>query len=185
MSVSVEIDIIETAQWPQRDARDPLGVWGARGLATGDVSGGFVQGTLGLPADRRAGHVYTCYGLTATLTSVSGAVTALGVRLLTNWPNADVLAGVQGFATMKVVTLQRGEATHVPQFGPDDVVLEPAHRFILLFDPRTSQTTRIDLVEMWMNVNTDGETYSFEGYGYYWDREVMNAPGGPRHPGSS
>ncbi|MGR3295936.1 MAG: hypothetical protein ACUZ8A_06880, partial [Candidatus Bathyanammoxibius sp.] len=59
-------------------------------------------------------------------------------------------------------------------------------RFLLLYDPRQPASLgNTNILELQLAVNTDLATYSFEAYGYYWDRSVMQTPGGPRHPGSS
>ena len=71
-----------------------------------------------------------------------------------------------------------------PTFGAIRNPIGPADRFLLLFDPR-QQGGDVDIVEIEFGENRDLATYSFEGYGYFWDRSVLDAPGGPRHPGSS
>ncbi|KKL17299.1 hypothetical protein LCGC14_2486920, partial [marine sediment metagenome] len=60
----------------------------------------------------------------------------------------------------------------------------PNDRFILIFDPRQGAGV-LNMIELEMGVNVNTDTYAFEAYGYYWDRSVLNAPGGPRHPGSA
>jgi succinate-acetate transporter protein len=43
----------------------------------------------------------------------------------------------------------------------------------------------MDILEMQRGNNLDLATYTFEAYGYFWDRAAMETPGGPRHPGSA
>jgi len=52
--------VAEPAQlWPQLDIRDPLGVWGARALVTGDASGGSIKEKCQAPAERTAAFFFT------------------------------------------------------------------------------------------------------------------------------
>ena len=184
--------ILETAApltqalWPQGDIRDPLGVWGFRHGVTGDASGGSVKVIIRVPAGLGAAYVYTCYS--AHISKITGAIelTTARLRLLTNWPNVDRQAGVQAYATHHVVTLTGATVATSPVVGPfnDGVLVTSNDRFLLLFDPRPT-VGAIDIVEFELGINTLAETYSFEAYGYYWDRSILQAPGGPRHPGSN
>lgn len=186
MAVVGNTDIRVQALWPQGDIRDPLGVWGARGLLTGDGSGGSVQANFNVPAVNRDAHVYTCYG--ATYGQLTGAATtnATKIRLLTNWPNFSSTAGIQGYATNFFATI----GTDINMSGtisgynrtPSQGAIGNADRFILLF---TRIGTPLTIVEIEHGANTNLATYAFEVYGYYWDRSVLDAPGGPRHPGSN
>jgi len=187
MSVLETVNIVETALWPQHDARDPLGVWGARDLISGDASGGVIQSQIQVSAARRAGNVYTCYSAMSVQTGgTSDTATLMRLRLLTNWPDIDrITAGAQGFATWRSSPIEAGFGTD-PTGGPANELISPNDRFILLLDPGVvGAGNPMVLVEILRNANVDGATYSFEAYGYYWDRGVLNAPGGPRHPGSS
>ena len=188
MSVNVTFDVVETQLWPQRDARDPLGVWAARAGATGDATGGFVRGQLQVPAERRSSHIYTIlFANTVRVTGTADTADEISCRLLTNWPNADnTVLGVQGASTYRAVGVsQQGNFT-VPNAGPRDFLIAPQERFILLFDPGVvSSGSDMVLAEIQRNANVDATEYAFEAYGYYWDREVLSTPGGPRHPGSS
>ncbi len=171
-------------QWPQGDARDPLGIWAGRDIIGGDGGGGGIKVTFQIPAGLNAAYVYTCYSATvADVTSSTGVV--VKCRLLTNWPDADPQAGVQAFATLKVLTMN-GSTTEftAPFAGPVDNLIGPNDRFLLLYDPRPV-TGNLDIVELELAENQAGESYSFEAYGYFWDRGVLQAPGGPRHPGSA
>jgi len=62
-------------------------------------------------------------------------------------------------------------------------MVQPQDRFILLFDPRPVAGA-FDIVELEISVGVLDRNYAFECWGYYWDRQVLNTPGGPRHPGS-
>ncbi len=184
MAISLEVDVVTTALWPQGDIRDPLGVWGFRLGVTGDASGGSIKVVALAPSGINAAYIYTCYSALiaqlSSLTSVQGKC-----RLLTNWPNVDVVQpGVQGYGSA-VTRLITGDGDFTaPVAMPNDPFIGPADRFLLLFDPRASAGD-VPLVELELGVNTDTLLYSFEGYGYYWDRSILQAPGGPRHPGAS
>lgn len=184
MSIVSSVDIVPVAMWPQGDIRDPLGVWGARIGVTGDASAGAIKVTFAVPESLRGAHVYTCYDV--TFTQLTGAVGTAGIktRLLTNFPDIDIVAGFQGFGSVYLNSITTDADFTAPLSGPIDVpgIIHPNQRFILLL---TRQGTGLDLVEMEFGANIDLATFSFEGYGYYWDRSVLDAPGGPRHPGSS
>lgn len=185
MAIATTVDVITTALWPQGDIRDPLGVWGFRQGLTGDLTAGSLKVTAQAEAGINAAYLYTCYS--AIIAKLTGDVTqtTIKIRLLTNWPNVDPLAGVQGYAYIQTGINRTTAAFTSPINGPDRFnMVGPNERFLLLFDPRPSAGV-LSLVELETGGNIDGETWSFEGYGYYWDRSVLNAPGGPRHPGAS
>ncbi len=180
---NVDIDIKATALWPQGDARDPLGIWAGRGALTDDTLGGDKTGNIGLPQSRRAGNIYTCYAV--TLSVVSGSDVGLSnvfCRLLTNWPPADS-PGISGFATNRGSIL--APTRNVFPLGSfRENIFDPQYRFILLFDPRAGASGRINLVELtYLTVAGNAKVLAFEAWGYWWDRSVLDAPGGPRHPG--
>jgi len=183
MSIAETATIITQALWPQGDIRDPLGVWGARRGVTGDATGGSIAVDLEAAADQGAAYLYTCYSVNASQLTGTVNGTTVSVRLLTNWPNVDPVVGVQGYGS-HVVATWGGSGTPAPTSGFTTLPLSAADRFLLLFDPRPSAGA-LTIVSLALNDNTNLATYSFEGYGYYWDRSVLNAPGGPRHPGSS
>lgn len=144
-----------------------------------------------VPEERRSAYVYTCYS--AQVSQIGGTLgldALVKTRLLTNWPNIDEVAGVQGYATNHISIIGSDADFTQPQAGPRAInamtpFIFPLERFLLLFDPRASASGDMGLVEMEIGLNTDTAVFSFEAYGYFWDRGVMNAPGGPRHPGSS
>ncbi len=186
MAISTSVDVVQAALWPQGDARDPLGVWGARLGITGDASGGGIKGNFRVPADRKSAYVYTVYSLTAVqLTGTPPTGQLVKSRILTNWPDFDPLAGVQSYSTASFANLVGLANLTAPTSGAREFDLtKPNDRFLLCFDPRPIGGA-LDIVEIVWSENVDLATYSFEGYGYFWDRAVMNTPGGPRHPGSS
>ncbi len=184
MAIAVEVAVEQLNLWPQGDARDPLGVWGARLGVTGDATANAIKVGFIVPADRKAAYVYTCYSVNYSKLAGTVGVTAVKVRLLTNWPNVDPIPGVQAYGT-HVSAIATGSAEFTsPLIGLDRPIIGPADRFLLLYDPRAIAGD-MTIVEIEENDNTDGDTYSFEAYGYFWDRAVMDAPGGPRHPGSN
>lgn len=188
MSVEADIPVIEWALWPQGDARDPLGVWTARGTVTGDASAGVLTGIIVVPQARRRSYMYTLYGLTQARTSGSTeTATQMKVRLLTNYPDASPdVPGVQGFASWLRVPITVIANTTPPNAGGDLPMISPEQRYILLFDPaQVSPLTDMPIISVERDANVDGIVVITEAWGYYWDRSVMNTPGGPRHPGSN
>lgn len=180
----VTVDVIESQLWPQRDARDPLGIWGARLGVTGDATD-TIKVLFQVPADKAGAYVYTCYSLLAA--QLTGVVSAsqCKVRLLTNWPNVDPVPGVQGYSTGRFVVVSGDADNTPPNMTPTEVgMVLPNERFLLLYDPRGNAGI-MTIVELEWGNQVLANTYSFEGYGYFWDRAVMQTPGGPRHPGSS
>jgi len=181
VTVTVLIPVQESSILRRRDLRDPLGVWTARGAGVGDGGGGVVLAQFVVPADRRAAHVYTCYAVTVVELAIAVVqATQVSARLLTNWPVTET-TGITGFS---VVNTRVADNDGVFPASPQGELIPPSWRYILLFDPRADPTSAITLVEAWPNDNTTDETYVFEVWGYYWDRNVLDAPGGPRHPGS-
>lgn len=185
MAIVEDGAVLESQLWPQGDARDPLGIWSMRHGITGDATGGSIKVRYQVTSPRRAAYVYTCVGLTYAQLTGTPTVSLLKVRLLANWPDADVAAGVQGYGSVIIRSTTGSANFTAPVAGPSTPILEPQQRFILLFDPRPGVDADLDIVELELATNVDGDTYAFEGYGYFWDRSVLQAPGGPRHPGSS
>ncbi len=184
MTVSINNIIFSQGMWPQQDARDPLGVWGGRELVTADVTAGPIKVSFQPGADRAGAYLYTCYS--AQIGGLTASEAAIGkIRLLTNWPDVGAPEGVQGYGSLKFFSIGGGSAFTAPFSGPVDVqVIEPAERYMLLFDPRPVAGA-FTIVELELDRAVDTRVYSFECWGYYWDREVMQTPGGPRHPGAN
>ncbi len=188
MAISETAPPIEYQSWPQGDVRDPLGIWGFRHGITGDATGGTIKVILAVLEAKRSAFVYTVYS--AHIAQLTGVVGALNwkLRIQTNWPNIDVQAGVQAFSTLKIGNFNGATFTapNMGPFPPGGPMVEPNDRFILLYDPRQPATLgSLPILEYELSGNVDTNTYSFEAWGYYWDRAVMQAPGGPRHPGSA
>ncbi len=184
MAIALVATVLASALWPQGDIRDPLGTWGFRLGVTGDATGGEIKVTAQAPAGLAAAYVYTCYSLNVAQLTGTLAANAIMARLLANWPNIDALAGVQGYSTALTVLQAAASVFTAPQAGYNDPLVAPQERFILLFDPRPG-VGALSIAELKLGINIDTDTYSFEGYGYFWDRSVLQAPGGPRHPGAS
>lgn len=186
MSQALEVNLLTAQLWKQGDIRDPLGVWGARRAVTGDASGGEIKVGITVLQAERAAYLYTCTAVNLGVVSAVGATSLNGIcRLLSNWPNIDPQVGVQGFATQELRVIGIGGFTTAPQGGPITPFLGPNDRYILLFDPRPGIPSDLTIVELKLLVQVLADVYSFEAYGYYWDRSVLDAPGGPRHPGAS
>lgn len=184
MSISVQVSVLPAQLWPQGDARDPLGIWGGRISVTEDATGGDVKVQFQVPQERRAAHVYTVYAAQVSQTSGTFQAGNVSARILGNWPNVDPQAGTQGFSTL-IGRSMTDIGTTAPFACPDDPLIDPLGRFILLYDPRPGIASPMDILELKLQVNTNTLVYSFEAWGFFWDRAVMDAPGGPRHPGSS
>jgi len=171
--------------WPQEDIRSPLGVWGARLGVTGDASAGEIKVGITVPQAERAAYIYTCYSAQiSVLIAASSAELFAMCRLLTNWPDVDPGVGVQGYGSNVGARLPIITGGTAPEGSTINHLVEGHDRFILLFDPRPSAVGDMTIVELKLAVQILSDTYSFEAYGYYWDRSVLDAPGGPRHPGS-
>lgn len=184
MAIDEFVDVLPAALWPQGDIRDPLGVWGFRLGVTGDATGGEIKVTARAPAGLSAAYLYTCYSVNIVQLAGTLAIASLVARLLTNWPNVDPIAGVQAYSSYLKTNMVGADAFTAPKGGSDTPLIQQQDRFLLLFDPRPSAGP-LNLIELKMSNNVDTLTYSFEGYGYFWDRSVLQAPGGPRHPGAS
>ncbi len=188
MAISEFVDVLEHQLFIQRDGRDPLGVWVARHPITGDASGGSIKVGFRVTTASAGGRIYTAYSL--QIAGLTGAISAstMKTRLLTNFPDADIAAGISGFSTLLFTVVAPGifeadGAMTAPGAGPAQDLVKPNDRFILLFGPQRSQTA-VNIAELELAENIDLATYSFEAYGYFWDRQVLYVPGGPRHPGS-
>lgn len=186
MAISQQVTVLESALWPQGDVRDPLGAWGGRLGVSGDATGADVRVQFQVPADKRAAYLYTVYGASVVVIAGAHAASNVSARILTNWPNIDNDAGIQGYSTVIGRSMtDLGGPSIFPISAPDDPLLDPNSRYILCFDPSNLTAGPMDLLEVKIQTNTDGNAWSFEAYGYFWDRSVLNAPGGPRHPGAS
>jgi len=184
VAISSVGQVITSALWPQGDSRDPLGLWGMRALVTGDATGSSIKLVAQVPAADKAAYVYTVYSaIVVQLTGSVAGFTIAKLRILTNWPNVDDQPGVQAYNAVIFRTAIGSLTFTAPTKGSPQLVTA-IDRFLLLFDPRPSGDD-MDILELEIDDNVDAATYSFEAYGYFWDRSVMQAPGGPRHPGSS
>lgn len=184
MSVSGTVNILESELWPQRDARDPIGIFGWRVLQAGDATGGSNKIFIQVPEQIR--HAYVMKISDMIIAQIVGSIVATvgKSRVLTNWPNIDVDPGIQTYGTSHFFTLTGDASFTAPRAGPFDAEALPRGLGdLLIYDPST-QTGDMVIAEQ-ETVNTNNTTYSFEGYGYYWDRAVMSTPGGPRNPGTA
>lgn len=188
MAQALTVDVITNAIFTPRDLRDPLGVWGARLGIVGDASGGGIKVLIQVPAAQRAAYVYTAYSVNfSILDGIGQNQQGLKVRLLTNWPNIDPQEGVQAYSTLRIGNVNTDDDFTAPIGGAGQVqarFILPQDIYLLLYDPRPLNVA-MTIIEMEMGFNTLAENYSVECYGYYWDRAVLDTPGGLRHPGSS
>lgn len=162
-------------------------MWGSRVIVTGDASGGGIKAFSFVPEERRAAYVYTCYAVTPVqLTGTVAGGQVAKCRLLTNWPDIDPInVGVQGYSTWFAAALAGNSSLTAPLFGPGEYGLITANmRYILLFDFRPT-AGNMNILELEYSDNNLNDTYAFEAYGYFWDRAVLDTPGGLRHPGST
>lgn len=184
MAVLGSIAPIESELWPQRDARDPLGIFGWRGTQVGDATGGGNKVLIEVPASLRHAFVYKIWDMIIVQTAGTPASIAGKMRILSNWPNIDPDPGIQAYAAMFIGTLNGASALSAPDIGFFNVnPFNGNSKDILIYDPST-QSGPMGIAEQEVQ-NVDGTTFSFEGYGYYWDRAVMSTPGGPRNPGTA
>lgn len=183
MAIAEEKDIQSFNLWRQGDERDPLGIWYGRHGVTGDGTGGAIKVGFNVPALNRGAHVHFCYDANVgQLTGVPDNANTR-IRLLTNWPDASPdIVGLQGYGSNLIILTQADADFTAPIVGWGAGPVTPNQRFLPLW---TVQGSGLTIVEMEFGGNTDAATYTFEVFGYYWDRAVMEAPGGPRHPGAS
>lgn len=185
MAIATSVDILTAPIFRPRDLRDPLGVWTGRIGVTGDASGGGIKVGFTVPEENAGAHVHTFYSFNSG--QLTGILEAVGtsLRLITNWPNSDPVAGIQGYDVM-VMGVDRTQTENTGQRSAPtntSMLFVENARFIPLYDPRPS-AGQITIVEIQRNDNTDLATYVFQVFGYYWDRQVMDTPGGLRHPGT-
>jgi len=184
MAVAATVNVVQSAIFNPRDLRDPLGVWGFRLAITGTASGGSLKATAQIPADRKAAYVYTAYSCQMVLTTGTAADQNMKMRLLSNWPNIDPQAGVQGYSSAIFINTNGADGDFTsPNSGPQIAMVTPLDRFILLYDPRPIGGA-MSIMELEVGSNVLNDVWAFEGYGYFWDRQVLDTPGGLRHPGS-
>lgn len=184
MAISQQIEILEHNLFVTLDSRDPLGLWTIRVQVTGDASGGSVKVAF-LAA--QTNRVYVCHGV--TLSGQGSTANAIGkLRLLTNFPPATPAGGNEGFSFNRAFTITREPLLTEPEdnIGATSNSMMIGTDKILLFGPIPSDSGPVGIVELETQDNTLNAAYFFEGWGYYWDKvAVLNAPGGPRFPGSS
>jgi len=184
MSVLGSVFVIGSELWPQRDARDPLGVFGWRVTQASDASGGSNKIVVKVEEDQRHAYVYKIYDM--LIVQVAGTVIAAvsKMRILTNWPNIDVQAGIQAYGAIFLGGLTGSGSLTAPNSAFSGLnPFSGNSKELLIYDPSTTNGD-MDIAEQEV-VNSDNVTFSFEGYGYYWDRAVMQTPGGPRNPGTT
>lgn len=180
MAIAVEVTVLEHQLFIQGDRRDPLGVWVSRHGLTGDASGGSIK--VGFTPQSQ-GRIYTCYDFNIAGTTGAHTSSSVKARLLTNHPDADLATGVQGYSNLTIFNggMDVDVALTAPIFGISLFEkVSATQRFILLF----ANPALNPILELETSNNVDTAVYFFEAYGYFWDREVLYAPGGPRHPGA-
>jgi len=191
VSVAALEDIVATVMWPQGDARDPLGLWFGEVRATGDASAGHIRFIFRVQAARRAQYVFAAYNVSLQIPAGLAATTATWLMLRTNWPN---IASATGQAFTPYEHLRLGTTPEIGSvagdadfqespFGINGQLLHPNDRFLLLSDPRRGGTA-MEILELQVGTNENTVLYIASAWGYFWDRAVYQAPGGPRHPGS-
>lgn len=187
MAIVENVAVLEHQIFKQRDARDPLGVWVIRHTVVGDASAGSIKIGFEVSGVQSSGRIYNCISL--TIADVSGGAANgldLKLRLLTNFPPGDPTGGTGGYGLTRIGSAAfRVNTGFTAPFGAgNNNILIGAHEDkILLFGPQPSQS-EVNITEMELPENVLNNEYSFEGYGYFWDRAVLQAPGGPRFPGS-
>jgi len=186
MTVQGSFPVIETGLFKHQDARDPIGVWGAQGNITGDASGGQIQAFIQIPADKRRNRVYTVYDCQSQ--NSGGTLdtgTAAKIRIFLGWPDINLAGGIQAHETILFVQLEPAGGFNPPFTGPRRSMVDPNHRFLLIFDPSVQfANDAFTMISVERDANVNGSIYQTSAWGYYWDRAVFDVPGGPRHPGS-
>lgn len=186
MSVAVQLSLRTTALWPQGDIRDPLGVWGVHGDLVADATGGEIIVTVVTELARAAAYVYTL--LDAFMVQNTGILNSDRnmIEINTNWPNIQQAGGVQPYTPSRFGLWQGGSFATPPNFGvgTEHLWVTPNQRFLPIWDPR-GLTSTLSILTFKLTNDPDAATFTCQAYGYFWDRSVMGAPGGLRHPGAS
>jgi len=184
MAVLGSVDILAQQTLYPADARDPLGMWGGRVTLTGIGDGGSMKIVFNVPELLAAAYVFTVYSAIIVQTGGTPNGDIGKCRILTNWPNIDPDPGIQAYGTTIIRTLLASTSFTAPFAAPTEPFITPNDRFLLIYNPQQPDAA-MSILELEFNGNVTGAVLSFEAYGYFWDREVMTLPGGPRHPGSN
>jgi len=181
MAISSEATILEHNLFKQRDGRDVLGIWNLTHDITGDATGGSIKLAI-LPnsPDR-------IFNVVALGLSVSQLVaSAIGkFRYLCNFPPASVTQGRDSTDFTRSFTISQSADLTTPgdnwAAGNNQ---DPGWDKLLLWGSALPGVISA-ILELESGDNTLNETYFFDAWGYFWDRNVMYEPGGPRFPGAS
>jgi len=188
MSFTVNKDVLVSGLFKQGDIRDPIGIWGGSVTINGDVTGGFLRVIFQVdPDDGWVSGIFAHYSVSVIQTIgalLTGAGSAVIFRINTNWPNILQDPGIIPYNFTRSFQLT-GAAGLSPIAATEQPMVTSQERFLLSWDPRhiTPQNLLLDQIEI-LNPGA-GISINFTAYGYFWDRSVLDAPGGPRHPGSS
>jgi len=186
MSITIEKDCLVTGVWKQGDIRDPIGIFGGVTSITGNGDGTFIRVSMRIDSeDAFLSGLFAIYD--ATILQTLGSVQSVDVlyRIFSNWPNIDQQPGITPFNSGIVRNMVGSNSWVSPRAAPDAPLVQPLDRFRLIWDPRHLAPQNMLLCEWFINMPVAPVAYQFSVYGYFWDRSVLNAPGGPRHPGSS
>ncbi len=181
MAITTLKDILASGLIFQGDARDPLGIWGGATSQVNSGSGGSTRITFRVgTTDSNLSSVFAISGLSVLQESGTPRSDLVKFRMFTNWPSVDFQAAITPFNSAHAAvfvgsTLFTGGVAVAPF---NDTV--PAIRGLLSWDPRgLSQPLLLCEFEM---ANISGTTVLVSVQGYFWDRAVLNTPGGPRFP---
>jgi len=186
MAIATATILQQQALWPQGDIRDPLGVWGADWVVPGDATVEDIVVTINTPLGTASAYMYTLLDANIIQTAGTPTTNVLMLQWRTGWPDLDAAAGIQPYVANRVATF-RGSTNFQdsPLSGINalDNWVPSNWRYILSFDPRLGfQSSRTIATIKLDNIGV-GTDFAGQLYGYFWDRSVFNAPGGPRHPG--
>jgi len=184
MSITIEKDVLVTGIFKQGDIRDPIGLWGGTTSINSDATGGKIRTSFRVDnEDAFLSGVFSIYS--ANVIQVTGLAATQNILfgINSNWPNIDQTPGITPYNGFIRATLS-GEDAFSPVAAVFPQLVGSLDRFRLIFDPRHIAPQNMLLCQFEM-VNVNAKSYLWSVYGYFWDRSVLDAPGGPRHPGSS
>jgi len=180
MSEVAQVRLLAHNIFKQRDSRDPLGIWAFRSEQAGTATGGVFK--VQVQSDE-VDRIFTCVGLNLTADGITVAVQGK-YRLLCNQPPADLEGGQAGVSIARNIDVTNFSNATAPADNWDAISpYESQLEHILLFGGVQSSRDPQNILEMECGGNALTVTYFFEATGYFWDRQILESPGGPRWPG--
>lgn len=172
MTISVAGHVRPAQYFRRGDPRDPLGIWAARVVATGDATGGNTLITLYAPERHWRSFAFGLDAASFECTAAPGNPIFLWRA---QWPPA----GLTGTAAVVLFRLVTAAGITSTGFSPSTDHMEPGWNRVLNFWPGTG-TGDLMLCQWHFPSNVNLATYTVHATGPFWARDAINAPGGPR-----